>query len=232
MKIFIIHLNRYPERKIEMIKQMKKIKFCYSFFNAIDGLKLTKNELIEKYSRKDSFFHCNRELTLGEIGNALTHVEIYNKIIKEKIKYCLIMEDDIGIKKSFEGILKRLSKLPKDWDVINFSTDIKGVAFSSPLFKNYYLTKFKPKSRINRASCYLINIKAAKKLLKFAFPIRFPSDGLLGNTSLVGIKTYGITPMPIDLLDLPTTLKNRRSFLLKTKYLSWAKKILEYIFRH
>ncbi len=232
MKIFIIHLNRYPERKIEMIKQMKKIKFCYSFFNAIDGLKLTKNELIEKYSRKGSFFHCNRELTLGEIGNALTHVEIYNKIIKEKIKYCLIMEDDIGIKKNFEGILKRLSKLPKDWDVINFSTDIKGVAFSSPLYKNYYLTKFKPKSRINRASCYLINIKAAKKLLKFAFPIRFPSDGLLGNTSLVGIKTYGITPMPIDLLDLPTTLKNRRSFLLKTKYLSWAKKILEYIFRH
>lgn len=56
MKIFIIHLNRYPERKIETIKQMKKIKFCYSFLNAIDGLKLNKNELREKYSRKASFF--------------------------------------------------------------------------------------------------------------------------------------------------------------------------------
>ena len=232
MKIFIIHLNRYPERKLEMIKQMKKIKFYYSFFNAIDGLKLTKNELREKYSKKDSFFHCNRELTLGEIGNALTHIEIYNKIIKENIKYCLIMEDDIGIRKNFDEILKRVSKFPKDWEIINFSTDIKGITFNNPLYKNYYLTKFKPNSRINRASCYLINIKAAKKLLKFAFPIRFPSDGLLGNISLVGIKTYGITPMPVDLLDFPTTLKNRRSFFLKTRYLSWSKKILEYIFRH
>ena len=50
------------------------------------------------------------------------------------------MEDDVGIRKNFEEILKRVSKFPKDWEVINFSTDIKGITFNNPLYKNYYLT--------------------------------------------------------------------------------------------
>ena len=124
-------------------------------------------------------------------------------------------------------ILNNIHKLPKNWDLINFHTETKQTLFENYIYKKYQISKFNKNAKVERCSCYLLNIKGVKKILKHIFPIRMPIDGLVGNLELLKINSYGVLPTLVHLQDVPSMCKNRRSFLLKSRYFSWSKKILE-----
>lgn len=220
IKIFFITLRNENLRTNHMISQLKKLNLKYEIFFAIKGKSLTSKEL-NLYSKHETFKCENRDMSLDEISTSLSHIRIYQNIIKYKYKTTLIFEDDVIINKDLIGILNNLNKFPKKWQLVNFCSDAKQKTIRSNIkfFKNYKFTKFLEKA--NRACSYLIKYNTAKKFLRDAFPIRRPADALTGRFGMDDINSYGITPRIIRLKNFPTTIQHRNTFFGKYKLLSW-----------
>jgi glycosyl transferase family 25 len=222
VKIFIINLKNEFDRREHIVNELKKINLRFEIYFAKKGSELSKKE-ITLYSKKEAFKNENRDLSLDEISCALSHIKIYKKIVESKYKLSLILEDDVVINKNLLNIFKNLNKFPKNWELINFYTNAKKENICRKIYSNYQCVRFK--ERANRTCSYLIKLKTAQKLLRFALPIRFPADGLTGRNDLTNIHSYGLKPDIIKIKHFPTTIKNRNSLLGKYQLTSWIRKI-------
>jgi len=97
-KTFIINLKRDTERKKHVELQLEKENITpYEFISAVDG----QNGDLEHYQFNilpdwvEPF--TSKVMTKGECGCALSHYNIWIKIVQENIDYALILEDDIII---------------------------------------------------------------------------------------------------------------------------------------
>lgn len=89
VKIYIISLANQAERRKNISKQLTLLGLDYEFIDAIkfeNTLGVTDSEV--------SLSSYGRLLNDGEVGCALSHRNVYNKINNEEIKYALILEDD------------------------------------------------------------------------------------------------------------------------------------------
>jgi glycosyl transferase family 25 len=222
IKIFVINLKNDFYRRKHIVNELKKLNLKFNFFFAKKGIELSKKE-IALYSKNEAFNNENRNLSMDEISCALSHIKIYKKIIKYKYKLSLILEDDVIIDKDLLNIFKNLNRFPKNWELINFYTDAKKKVIGPKIYKNYQCVKFN--ERANRTCSYLLKMKAAQKLLKYALPIRFPADGLTGRNDLTNVHSYGLKPKIVQIKDFPTTIENRNSLLRKYQFTSWIKKL-------
>jgi glycosyl transferase family 25 len=222
IKIFIINLKNEFDRRKHIVNELKKLNLEFEIYFAKKGSELTKKE-ITLYSKKEAFKNENRDLSLDEISCALSHIKIYKKIVESKYRLSLILEDDVVINRNLLNIFKNLNKFPKNWELINFYTDARKKIIGRKIYENYQCVRFN--GRANRTCSYLIKMKTAEKLIKFALPIRFPADGLTGRNDLTNIHSYGLKPDIIQIKDFPTTIKNRNSLLGKYKLTSWIKKL-------
>ncbi len=212
MKTYVINLARAVERRVYMEQQLQRLGIDYEIFPAVDGQELSEEDL-QQYSSKDSKKLNGRELSKNEIGCALSHLRIYEKLISSGEENVLILEDDINIGQMFVEILRHKEKLPPDWEFINFITDAKEQPFGPPIFDIYRPSRFK--NRANRCAANLVNVKGARKLAGHARPIRTSSDGLTGRTEITGLISYGIYPRVVTLREVESTIgavpKGRRT---------------------
>ncbi len=220
LKIFLINLKRDKERKKFCINQFKKFDVKYDIFDAYDGSTLSRDNF-NKYSSKLTFKTEKRDLAYDEIGCSLSHLKIYEKIVRERISESLILEDDIIIHKQLFNIIK---KIPKNVEFINFKSDAKQKKIRL-LDTNFYLTKFEQIP--NRTCAIYLKFTAAKKLYIAGFPIKQPADGLTGRLVHSGkIKGYGVLPELIKLRKIKTSISGRGSIFLKYKFLNKIKNFI------
>ena len=100
MKIYLINLKRDVNRLDRILQQFKQFNITnFEIVEAVDGKSLTQEQLDTDYD-DESAKKLVRRLCLSEIGCALSHIDVYRRIIKEN-KRCLIMEDDVVISKKF-----------------------------------------------------------------------------------------------------------------------------------
>lgn len=119
-KVYVISLERSKDRQ-ELIRDVLK-DLDFSFFWGVDGSKLDKADLIAKgiYSEEKAIKYSfdNMGMTLGEIGCALSHIKVYEDIVKNNYQRALIFEDDLMLNDRFDtSIEKSISELPDDWDL-------------------------------------------------------------------------------------------------------------------
>ena len=107
--IFIINLKRDVDRKIRMEEQLKKHDLQnYTFFEAIDG----QNEDLSKYDFKvipEWYDPTHKKImTKGEIGCALSHYKIWEKIAVGDFENVLILEDDALLSDDFSKKIEEI----------------------------------------------------------------------------------------------------------------------------
>ena len=221
IEIFVITLKDETKRKKHIIKELNKLNLKFNIFYATKGNELSRKDLA-LYSKKQTFKAIKRDMSLDEISCALSHAKIYRKICKKKYKFTLILEDDVILTIDLINILKKINNFPLDWELINFTSDAKKIAFGKPIFKKYRFAKFQEKP--NRTSAYLIKYQTARILCQEAFPIRHPADGLTGRHNLPDLKSYGISRRVVKLKNFSSTIKYRNTFFEKYKILSWILK--------
>lgn len=116
-KIFLLNLERRIDKKEKMIIKLNNneyLKDKLELIKAVDGLEL------DKYLSKDKSIVINVNnwtnpytgsvITNGEIGCALSHYEMWEKITKNRYENVLILEDDVDIDNNFENKLKNYYK--------------------------------------------------------------------------------------------------------------------------
>ena len=192
MKIYIINLATNTERKRFMQQQLDFLSLDATFFPAFNGHSISSEELPLYYNSKWNIRYTGRDLTPGEIGCALSHVHVYQKMMKEKVPIALILEDDAWLTPSIIHILEALEKKtsPDTAIVYGISEGEKG-RHAGILCFPYYLESCK---NIFCSHAYVITQKAAALLSQELFPIRHPADCWYWLSKHKIIKLYSVKP--------------------------------------
>ncbi|KAI6655526.1 Procollagen galactosyltransferase 1-like [Oopsacas minuta] len=167
-KIFVINLERRPERRERMKAALKLLNIDYELFSALDGRQLNESYLEELQVNmlpgwRDPW--GSRPITYGEIGCFLSHYFIWERVVKEEISTVIVLEDDIrfssGFRNRFSELMSEVKSLSLDWDLIYLGRKrlVKGEPFVTGsrhlVHPDYtYWTVG-----------YMISIRGAKKLL-------------------------------------------------------------------
>lgn len=213
MKIYIISLERNKERQILISNRMNQLGLNFEFFYGVDGSSLTENELnlVDQEFCQENFGHI---MNKSEIGCAMSHIGVYEKMVSEKIPHALILEDDAYLLSCVPDILSSIMDKPH-FDMLYL---FHGKAKRWPLWRklphDYRLVHYISPSRKSKrciigAVAYALSFDGAKKLLDNAYPIRMPADYLTGLIQKNKLNTFGIEPNCVDTGHLDTTIPDR-----------------------
>lgn len=199
--IFIISLKNSPRREF-IAKRLSDLNLDFEFFDAVYGKDLSEEQL-NQVDREFSMtrFATRKPLTLGEIGCAMSHINLYHHIVNNKIEKAIILEDDAIVSQEFEKIVEQsLDKVSSNMEILFFEHGkAKSYFLKKKLVEGYKLVHYRYPSKtskraINRTTAYLITLEGARKLLKYAYPIRLAADYLTGALQITKINAYGIEP--------------------------------------
>lgn len=196
VKVFIITLEKYPERRkklLHLISCLCRIGLKVEFFNGVDG-----NDILVRNSQCDSvdileynhqiyvydkrIRHNGNPMKKGEMGCSMSHVLLYKKLKEDECyNNYLIMEDDAHLDVSLKILYETISNMPNNFDVLHISKSdwypFEPVGKINDIF-------YKPKKEFfNRATGYIISKQGCVKLLDFIMGnmINVPADDLLSN---------------------------------------------------
>ncbi len=185
-KIYIISLIKNRERANDVIKGLNKlggIFLNYSLFDAVDGSKLTKVEINNYLSIKAQYTLKNPSTydeirAVGEIGCYLSHYKIWEDIILNDYKNCIIFEDDAFTKENYEIIMNYIDTIPNDYDIaylgwwtrysFEYNKKNNNWLFTDKLEDNKFM--------ILGTYSYILSNSGAKKLITKALPIDIQVD--------------------------------------------------------
>jgi len=162
--IYIINLDRKPERFKYVKDQLDNMGITnYHRVSAIDGFNTEREELIK--------FGLTYELTerRGIAGCAASHINMWNMIVKEKMGWTLILEDDAHFHPDFIKLFNKYwSHVPKDAKIVfpGFCTDSSTEQTSKIIIAKEVMC----------LQGYMISWEGARYLLDKLLPVSEPID--------------------------------------------------------
>lgn len=149
MPIYIISLKKHKESRLNPLLQDIKpdARYFIQHINSVNG-----HEEIETF------------LSKGQIGCWLSHVDMWNDIIKRQHMIALILEDDADIQlpQKFQEIQNIINELPSDWHMCYLGGRYAKPEEASAVSERLETSKT---SCIWHSHCYLITQKGVQSLL-------------------------------------------------------------------
>lgn len=208
--IYVINLARSPERRANAVAQFERAGLSFERFEAVDGRLLTEEEMrlyspTEALRRQNAGVH--RELAPCEIGAALSHLRIYEKIVAEGTHHAVVMEDDVEIDPRLPTVLATIDQMQESWDVIWLGHWLSYIGSPYDHKKGVPISRWGRKSVAPRFAmgrllaypfgthAYAISNRGARLLLEHAYPVRMPADNLLsGSTGEFRLNGFAVSP--------------------------------------
>jgi len=229
--IWVVSLRRSIERRTRMEGQFARLGLRFEFTDAADARELSAGSLAEVYSVEQTRRLLGREMTPGEIGCSLSHLEIYRRFLASEQEELIVLEDDVVLDAVFREVLASRHRLPEGWDVVHLHA---GSPLSPPVVSLWGKRKLAGRCRCVRFAStldgsfgYLLRRSGAEKMLKNGYPVRVPSDLLTGGVIDVGLRYYGISPPLIwhggDDSTMPDAHALRSQIELGRRRASWVR---------
>ncbi len=127
---FVINLDKDVERMHFMHEQLTKLNIPYTRESAVYGKNYQPS--LAEYDEVQALEKGRHALLPGEIGCALSHAHVIQKIVAEKISYALILEDDVELPDNFDRILEKEilnNQLGNAWEYLLFDYVVVGRSF-------------------------------------------------------------------------------------------------------
>ena len=186
LEFYLVSIERSRKIREEGIKNLKKkVK---EYFNkemktfGVDAKKLTEKD-IKKYQDENIFPkgnwlsmprwdpYCPKKAATQK-GCFLSHILIWKDMIKNNVKYAIVLEDDAKLLDNFKNNLDQiLQNLPKSFDYISlfhFSPNQDGFIKNLP---KYNKDLYRIKIGLWGTTGYLISLQRAKNFVKEFLPI-------------------------------------------------------------
>lgn len=252
--IYVVNLRRDHEKKAHMDRVAQSLGAKFEFIDAVYGKDLSQSQVDEVYDSSLSRSAMGRELSLGELGCALSHLSIYQRMVNEGIETALILEDDVDVSSDLNQVLNAVRNFPEDWEVMLLGY------YSETATERVSMANFWGKSAITPSHRavrlvevafgthgYMINLRGAKKLVNTLAKIVKPIDHYTGSGCYINM--YALAPRVITLnerfkemgcinvdrsaqlgrhtggLTPKVMLRQTWDFLRKIKLLYWLKKL-------
>ena len=166
IETFVINLDRRPDRWEKFREKIKKYNLLnYQRFSAIDGSKLKPNRKLNKIFEGNDY-----NMRKGIVGAALSHLQLWIKLINSDNDFFLILEDDIEFIDDFQVKLTKIINEIKNinWDIIYLGHSAKHKKSNN---ENLKIEKYNFIQSINEsyggAFAYIINKNGAEKMLDY-----------------------------------------------------------------
>lgn len=162
--IFVINLDRSTDRLAVMAEQCRRAGLSFERFPAVDGLRLSAEQIASVQHPVWPTLLNGRRLSPGEVGCALSHQAVIRCIVERRLPYALIMEDDCEFDpERLLQVLGSVDRLPAGWDVVTFcylrnQRPYPVAALTDDLSVAAFLNK------VCSAVCYLVSARGARKL--------------------------------------------------------------------
>ena len=179
VKVYICHYPPLSDRKAYLDTVLPTLGIPFQFFNSFnrDNISNYKHFFTDdiKTLQSKGWNSTPPNMSPSIKATTLEHLKIYENIYFSNDDYSIVLEDDAILVKNFkERILKLISVLPPDWDIVHFS---KGCEGRPQIQCNDNTNLVKMESRNSwTASGYLIKKNTARLLHKNMLPIALPID--------------------------------------------------------
>lgn len=186
-KIYVINMKDAVKRREHILKICEPLKdlFDLEFIKAFNGKEL-KESFVKAYIDSDKMKKFYKKgLTRGEIGCMLSHLRCYKNIIKYKLPFAFILEDDVVLEEGFEKIFSNISEaFLQDSDPFKLKLELLLLSHYKQIYRDdgfFIPTPFSKRFKLdfagrtlrrilgrggNGASCYFITQKGALKISK------------------------------------------------------------------
>ena len=175
MKAYVVNMESSVARRQAIAAQLKKLGLDYEIVPAVDGRKMTREQL------EDKVFDV-KEFTGAQAGCMMSHVKVYKLIQERKEDYALILEDDslITDPKFAQTLTDAIPKLGTNditlltyyWcreGTLTLEKDADGKVKGG--LSDYFLCSPGEINGIGRAGAYIISKHTAKRLYEFHNPL-------------------------------------------------------------
>ncbi len=173
LKSVVVNLDKRTDRLKKFSNESKRVSFKnYTRFSAVNGINLSRD--ISEFRNFEKF--TQRVPKLGEIGCAMSHLEIWKNSILEN-KDTLVLEDDVWFDEHFVDKLAMIYNHTNDFDIL-----FLGYHLNNDFINDEKITIDKEKMVINMKDIpvssdhmfgyygggtfgYIVSSKGAKKLI-------------------------------------------------------------------
>lgn len=194
----VITLEDAQVRRDVISARLQALGIPFDFVPGVDGRKLD----VPTHPGYDSFkrnIFFGRDLSNGELGCVLAHRNACRHVLETGYEAALVLEDDALLTDDLPRVIADLMTMRERWDLVRFLGRKKNYRASrliAPLpYGGAHLAR--PLGTPGGAYGYLLNPRAARRLLEFTERIWLPIDTLHGMTWHTGLATLSVVPSPI-----------------------------------
>jgi glycosyl transferase family 25 len=175
LPIFVINLDRNPDRLAFIRRQLETFGLSFERLSAVDGATLTTSQvgLLSGGGRRwnGDYF---RPLTSGEVGCYASHRACWQRIVDRRLPAALVLEDDVELSATFAGLLPAVSRLSDRFEYILLSNHRRGFIRLETIDGAHAVVAFsRPPAR---SVAQVISASGARKLLERVPPYLRPID--------------------------------------------------------
>ena len=180
MNVFVINLDRNPERLAHMRNQLRSVAF--DRIAAIDGAKDPPTV---------------RGLTRFELACLASHQRAWRQFLdRAGGEHACFLEDDLHIRPQFAALIENDGWIPADAHSVKLDTYLQRVKLGNPRPAPGGRRVARLYTRHQSSAAYLLSREGAKHYLKLTAKPTFPADYSLfpENPRKLGLRVYQLTP--------------------------------------
>ncbi|MDR0632370.1 MAG: glycosyltransferase family 25 protein [Holosporaceae bacterium] len=191
--VYLINLDRARERLDFVTPQILALDFPINRISAVDGSSLSSEEIesitdLKTYKR---IFKTHPEV--GTIGCSLSHEKTWRAFLESDNEFAIIFEDDVQFSPAkLREVIESTIEQKSLWDIVNFETKHWGCPVEISKVCHGRLVLYL--TNVTHAGCYMINRRAAHRLLQKFYPIKMPLDHYFTSAWEFGLKFAGVEP--------------------------------------
>ncbi len=194
MKIYLINLDRSPERLALMDGAFSGIGVEFTRVQAVDGKLLPTGAESPIPKRPGQFY----QLGAGETACFLSHQKCWHAAAAGDAEYSAIFEDDAHFGESAGELLRTTSWIPKDADIVKLETTLVRTLFDKLPATGFGSRHVNRLRGTHGGTCgYVVSRQAARKLIAASEGFVDPVDQYMFNTGSAvwpSLKIYQLTP--------------------------------------
>jgi glycosyl transferase, family 25 len=176
MHFYVINLARSPDRRIHITTELGKARVDYEMVNGVDVRELDLGDPREV----DPVFAASTPRP-GEIGCALSHLKVYQKVLDDDHEVACVLEDDVVLPPDLGALTDAVAPhlVGSEVVLLNFhSRDPLRVARAGAVEfpSSRLLVPVVDIDQVGSGGAYLITQEACARMLKTALPAKAVAD--------------------------------------------------------
>jgi glycosyl transferase, family 25 len=129
MHVYVINLDRAPDRLAHMQDQLGRLGISFSRVKAVDAKLMTEAELVE-FRSSIVQAHRPHAWSPAQIGIFLSHKKAWEEIASGSDSHAAVLEDDVHLSDRIVSLLQDSDWIDQSMDIVRLETTLQGVRLS------------------------------------------------------------------------------------------------------